>query len=347
MVRKYALPLLAAGLLFFAVLHVVGAHATPEKAAPPVTPTRSPFGRAVSGVGVVEAQTQNIAIASGLSGVVAEVPAQVGTRVRAGTVLFRLDDRAARAERKVREAGLASAQAQLARLDSLPRPEELPAAEARLGEARANLELHRRLHAISRNLHIRRAASREELVQREQAHQAAAAGAARAEADLTLLRAGPSQAEKDVARAAVEQARAQLKQAQAELDRLVVRAPVDGEVLRVNVCPGEFAEARAGQGLIVLGNVGRLHVRVEIDEHDIPRFHPGSAAAAALRGNPHVTFRLSFVRVEPYVIPKKALTNEGGERVDTRVLHVIYAVEPPAGGLYVGQQLDVSIDASR
>src|SRR5262245_18295700 len=103
MVRKYALPLLALGLLFVAVLHVVRAHSTPDKGAPPVTPGRTPFGKTVSGVGVVEAQTQNIAIASPLSGVVAEVPVEVDQPVVAGAVLFRLDDRALKAELKVRE----------------------------------------------------------------------------------------------------------------------------------------------------------------------------------------------------------------------------------------------------
>jgi multidrug resistance efflux pump len=213
-------------------------------------------------------------------------------------------------------------------------------------EARATLEKQKRLHGISRTLHKDRVASTEELLRREEALDVAAEQLARAQADLNLLRAGPSQAEKDVARAAVDQARARVTQTLIELDRLQVRAPVDGEVLQVNVRPGEYAAASPGAGLIVLGDVGRLHVRVEIDEHDIPRFRPGTAARGALRGNPQVTFGLSFVRVEPYVTPKKRLTNEGDERVDTRVLQIIFAVEPPAKGLYVGQQLDVSIEAA-
>jgi HlyD family secretion protein len=125
----------------------------------------------------------------------------------------------------------------------------------------------------------------------------------------------------------------------------VVRAPVGGEVLQVNVRPGEFAPAGPGRGLIVLGDVGGLHVRVEVDEHDIPRFRPGAAARAALRGNPRAGFSLRLVRVEPYVTPKRVLTNDSSERVDTRVLQVLYAVEAPRGALYVGQQLDVFIEA--
>jgi multidrug resistance efflux pump len=344
MFRKYAVPLLALALLTFAVVHVVRAHALPEKAAPPVPPGRTPFTRTVAGTGLVEAQTQNIAVGSPVSGLVVEVPVQVGQKVKAGAVLFRLDDRAAKAELKFRETDLKLARAERERLDRFPRDEERPAAEARVREAEANLSLQERLLGITRRLGAR-AASREELVQRQQAYQTAQEQLTRAKADLNLLESGAWAPDKEVARAKEEKARAQREQALTELDRLVVRAPVDGEVLQVNVRPGEFAATGTGQALLVLGNVGRLHVRVEIDEHDIPRFRPSARAWAAPRGNPRANYPLTFVRVEPYVTPKKALTNDSGERVDTRVLQVIYAVETREAPLYVGQQLDVSIDA--
>ena len=130
-----------------------------------------------------------------------------------------------------------------------------------------------------------------------------------------------------------------------DFDRLVVRALVDGEVLQRNVRPGEYVGAPPGQALIVLGNVGTLHVRVDIDEHDAPRFRPGAAARGSLRGDPAHQFPLRFVRVEPYVIPKKSLTGDNTERVDTRVLQVIYSVESKQMPLYVGQQMDVFIEA--
>jgi hypothetical protein len=68
-------------------------------------------------------------------------------------------------------------------------------------------------------------------------------------------------------------------------------------------------------------------------------------AVAKLRGDPKQEFPLRFVRVEPYVIPKKALTGDNTERVDTRVLQVIYAIDTRGTPLYVGQQLDVFLAA--
>jgi hypothetical protein len=83
---------------------------------------------------------------------------------------------------------------------------------------------------------------------------------------------------------------------------------------------------------------------VDIDEHDIPRFKAGAPARASLRGAPEQSYPLTFVRVEPYVIPKKSLTGDNTERVDTRVLQVIYALEVNGKPVYVGQQMDVFID---
>jgi hypothetical protein len=81
---------------------------------------------------------------------------------------------------------------------------------------------------------------------------------------------------------------------------------------------------------------------VDVDERDLPRFRPGANAVAYPRGETSQQLRLLFVRVEPLAIPKKALTGDNTERVDTRVLQVIYAIEP-SREVYVGQQVDVFI----
>jgi hypothetical protein len=52
---------------------------------------------------------------------------------------------------------------------------------------------------------------------------------------------------------------------------------------------------------------------------------------------------LRFVRVEPYLIPKKSLTGDSTERVDTRVMQVLFAIAPGTK-ILPGQQLDVFID---
>jgi multidrug resistance efflux pump len=343
--RKFGLPLLALGLMTFAVLHVVRAQHSPPSPPPVVEPARSPFARTVAAAGIVEAQTENIAVGSHLPGVVVEVYVKVGQKVKKGDALFRLDERQLAAELKYRRAALAAARAQLERLEQMPRAEELPPSEAKVRETRANLRNMEDLAARARTLAARRAVAEEELVTREQAARVAAEQVARAEADFALLKAGAWAPDKEVARTAVAQAEAQVGQTQTDLERLTVRAYVDGEVLQVNVRPGEYVGAPPGQALVVLGRVDRLHVRVDVDEHDIPRYRAGAPARAMLRGDPRQQHDLTFVRVEPYVVPKKSLTGDNTERVDTRVLQVIYAAASGQGRLYVGQQVDVFIEA--
>jgi multidrug resistance efflux pump len=344
MIRKVLLPLAAVALFFFALLHVLRAQQTGPKPVPPVTPSQSPFGSAVAGAGLIEPQTENISVGAYFPGVVTQVRVKVGDSVRKGDVLFRLDDRQLQAELRMRRANVAAAETQLERLRAMPRPEEVPPSEAKVREARANLidqeDQHRRTEVLS----SQGAVGAEERVRRAQAFRMAREQLVRAEAEYKLLKAGAWQPDLKVAETAVNTALAQLEQTQTDLKRLEVTALVDGEVLQVNVRPGEFVGAPPGQALVVLGNVSQLHVRVDVDEHDIPRFRPGAPARAMLRGDPRHEFPLRFVRVEPYVIPKKSLTGDNTERVDTRVLQVIYAVENSARKLYVGQQVDVYIN---
>ena len=271
---------------------------------------------------------------------------KVGQHAKAGDPLFRIDDRDRKAELKVRQAMLADAIAALERLEAMPRPEELPAAEAKVKETKADWDNWEQQWSRGEKLVATRAISEEEFSERKQSAVQARERYNRAVADLNLLKAGSWDPDKRVAKSAVERVQSQINQAQTELDRLTVRALVDGEVLQVNVRPGEFVGATAGQALIVLGSVTQLHVRVDIDEYDIPRFITDAPARATLKGQRSDFFPLKFVRIEPYVVPKKSLTGDNTERVDTRVLQVIYAIDTTGKRLFVGQQLDVFIDAS-
>ncbi len=86
-------------------------------------------------------------------------------------------------------------------------------------------------------------------------------------------------------------------------------------------------------------------MRVDIDENDAWRFNKQKHAVAFLRGNRHIKVDLTLAYVEPFVIPKKSLTGDSTERVDTRVLQALYSFERKQMPLYVGQQMDVFIEA--
>lgn len=150
--------------------------------------------------------------------------------------------------------------------------------------------------------------------------------------------------EVNVAHAQLEAARAQVAQNQVCLERLTIRAPRTGTILQVNIRPGEYASATPKNAAMVLGEVERLQVRADVDEQNAPRLQAGQIATAYLKGDTTQPIELRFVRVEPYVVPKTSLTGGSTERVDTRVLQVIYSFEKPKDRpVYVGQQVDLFV----
>jgi len=347
MITRYGLPLAAAVLLAAALVYVLGASKPEPPPPPPESPPRNPYANAVAGTGIVEPQTENIAVGATVPGVVVEVFVHVNQKVKAGDKLFRQDDRELQAMLKLRKAALAQADAELTRLKNLPRTEDKPLALAKVTEAEENLSDKLDLLNRGEQLLKTRSMSEEEQIRRRKAYTIAKSQLDQAQAQYELLLAGSWKYDLEVAQRAVEQSQAQVDQVTTDLDRLVVRALVDAEVLQVNVRPGEFVGTTAGQAFVMLGNVTQLHIRASIDEHDIPRFREGAPAEALLRGKPDEAYELRFVRVEPFVVPKKSLTGENTERVDTRVLQVIYAVVKAPKQLYVGQQVDVFIDVDR
>jgi len=344
---KKTVPIMGAIALLFAVTAVIAMRPVQHKEPPPFPPPAKQLDSAVGAVGLVEANTENIAISTAVSGLVTAVYAGAGDKVRAGQPLFSLDDRELRAELQVRRSELNLAQSQLEKLQRLPRPEDIPPAEARVQEAQANFRDAKIQLDLIESVSDRRAIREEDLQRRRQAAKAAEAKLGGAKAELSLLNAGAWQRDLEIARAQVVLAESQVKRVITNIDRLTMRAPVDGIVLQSNVRLGQFAQTGSlTTPLMILGSVSPLHVRVDVDEHDAWRVRKGAPAVASPRGNGSLRIPLQFVRFEPYVIPKKSLTGDNTERVDTRVLQVIYRIAAESSSLFVGQQLDVFLDGA-
>lgn len=148
----------------------------------------------------------------------------------------------------------------------------------------------------------------------------------------------------DLMKAKIGEVQAQINHAQTTKERLIVRAPINGQIFDLKVRVGEFAQAGSlGEPLIRMGDITTYHVRVEIDEENAIKITKNSVAKGYKRGTPKDPINLKFVRFEPYVRPKKNLSVEG-QRVDTHVLQIIYALEKTRVAPYVGEQMDVYID---
>lgn len=316
MVLRFLLPVLSAvGVSLGIYYATVLADIPPPQPAQLGLPPSSPYADAISGAGLVEASGRNIAVAAALPGVVVAVQVLPGDEVRAGAPLFRLDDRDARAQLAVQQAAVLSA-------------------GARVGEVRAVLaDLSDQLQRAER-LKPGVSIAGDLLDRRRFAVRTAQAQLASAEAER-------------------DRSQAMLRAAEVTLERLTVNAPSDGTVMQVNIRPGEYVvPGAAGDPPVLLGQLHPLHLRLSVDEADSWRVRPGAPATAFLRGNSAVAFPMRFVRVEPYVRPKTALTGSNAERVDTRVLELVYAFDNATGGreampsLYVGQQLDAFVEVA-
>jgi len=344
-VLRFGVPIIAAVLLAFGVVSVLQSRPVRPPTIPASAPPVAAYPRTVAGVGLIEASSENIAISTPVSGLCTQVYVKVGERVKAGQKLFSLDDRDLQAELGVRRRSLEVAQAQLEKLLRAPRPEEVPVAEARVAEAEQTLADASVQQRLIESVTDRRAVREEDLQRRRIATKAAEARLRQAKADLALLKAGAWREDVQIARAQVALAEGQLRRVQTDIDRLTVTAPMDGQVLQSNIRLGEYAQSGPlAKPLMVFGRVSVLNVRTDVDEHEAWKVQANAKAYATVRGSTGTRIPLRFVRFEPYVVPKKSLTGDSTERVDTRVLQVIYEVDGATVPLYVGQQLDVFIE---
>lgn len=345
---KYVvLPLLAVGGIVAAAV-TVNKQSKPAPAPPPlVPPSGSPFAGRVSGSGIVEPSSELILLGAPVSGLVEEVPVVEGQRVKRGDPLFVIDRRTLRSQLAGAEARLLAAEAKLAQAKSLPKPETLAQAEARAEQART--AVNDAQGRLDRLLAVGEAGalSRNERPTREFELANAKARLAEAEANVAFVRRGTYPEDLKVVESEVAIARAEAESLRTELDRCIARAPIDGTVLRIEARPGEYAAAGPGAEVqMQLGALDPLHIRVDIDELDAWRFDPKGKAIAALRGGRQQSFPLRFVRRLPTMQPKRALTGENAERIDTRVMQLIYAFEDPNAPVSTGQLLDVYIEGA-
>ena len=145
-----------------------------------------------------------------------------------------------------------------------------------------------------------------------------------------------------------KQAEAAIEVTTSRIARSTIRAPLDGQVLQINIHVGEAADVNPfdNKPHMIFGQTDPLHIDVDVDEDDAWRIREGAPAIAYVRGNSSISVPLKFLYIEPFIIPKAALTGDNTERVDTRVLQVVYEFRRGNLPIYPGQVMDVYIEGS-
>ena len=302
--KKLSFYLSVAGIVG-TVLLVNKLRQVPPAPAPLAEPARSPYTNSVAGTGIIEASRENVKIGAPKGGLIQKVHVQVGSKVKQGAPVIQLDSREACAQLFTMEAQL---EAMKASLES----EKVLLAD--------NEDQFNRTDTLAKQ----NVASVDELNRKEFALRAMKTRVAKTEAD-------------------IKAAAAQVDLAKTNIDILMVRAPRDGTILQVNVREGEYAGTTPTEPLMILGETEKLQIRADVDEQNAPLVVANQPAIAFLKGDTKNPIPLRFVRIEPYVVPKRSLTGDSAERVDTRVLQIIFEFDRPSTPLYVGQQMDVFI----
>ncbi|KAF0204975.1 MAG: Multidrug resistance efflux pump, partial [bacterium] len=308
------------------------------------------YDKTIAGAGIIEAAGRNIQITPPIPGQVTQIFVKEDDIVKKGDRLLQIDDREQLAKITSAEANIARAEATLATTQA-----EIATQMAAEQSALANVEQLQALLSDSEQI----LSSNEKLYQSGvipyltfntslKARDAAKARVQQAQAQVEQTRAilNSTRAKTSEAEADLKVLKAQRNELLVTLQRLTVTAPQAGRILQVNMRLGEMLASNSLQPAIILGETDSLQVRVDIDEVNAARVSAGSQAIAHLKGDASKKILLDFVRIDPYILPKKSLTGDNTERVDVRVLQVIYKFQPPGFSVYVGQQVDVFIDAA-
>jgi RND family efflux transporter MFP subunit len=239
----------------------------------PVSEHRLELGQIVAevmGTGTLEARVKS-AISPKIAGRIEKLLADQGDQVKAGQLLFTLDDADLKRQAEIAEANIASSQAALERL------------KADQAQAAAVLEQARQNHGRIQKLVTQNAATAEDSDKATEAMGVAQAGVARAEAALLEGRKQLVAAEKNLA------------YRQALLADSRVSAPFDGLIVRRFRDPGDIVVP--GSPALTLVSLDEIWVSAWVDETEMARLRVGQPARVVFRSEPQRSYQGRVARL--------------------------------------------------
>jgi HlyD family secretion protein len=230
-----------------------------------VAVVRGDLAEQVIGTGVTK-PLRFVVVQSEIPGVVTQVRVDDGDRVQRDDILVELD-------RDRLESHVAELRAALDMAQAHARYDVVGKGELDLAEAERNLERASRLAE-------QKVASPERLEQTERAVQRA------------RIALSDARAEAAARRAAVARAEAALRLAEKNLEKSVIRAALDGVVVRREVEVGSAVTdlEHGGTVIAVLADDGSIHVLAEVDENDISKVRSGQPAEVRIDAFPNQEF---------------------------------------------------------
>ena len=323
------------------------------------TPAANPYANGIYANGIIESYQgsgENVVLYAEVAGPVIAIPATEGQSVHKGDSLAVIDPSVQERTVAQQKAQAEAARTLLAELRAQPRPEALEVARAQVESATATLrQLDDTLAKLRHSSELDpRSVSREALDTASNASHVGEANLQVAKRQFELTRAGAWSYDIQNQERLAAALQAQYEASAALLQKYTIRAPIDGTVLSINMALGGYVSPQGTYGsytqgmgpvIVMTGSQQYLGVRVYVDEILVHRL-PAAASIVAkmqIRGT-DLTVPLQFVRLQPYVTPKIELSDQRSERVDLRVLPVLFRFEKPKElHVFPGQLVDVYI----
>lgn len=286
--------------------------------------------------GYVEGDFLNIGAEE--SGRVVSLNVKEGDAIKAGTLLFNLDDTTAQADLTSAQTALMAAQAKLADLESGARQPEIEALIAQRDQAQASLELSRIQFARQQRLVDSGTRPKEVLDEARAELERDQARIAEITKDIEVAQLGSRINQIEAARQEVEAARAALDKAQYRLEQRSVDAPASGQVSEIVARPGEVVAA--GMPVITMLPPGNLKVRFFVPQDRMASIGRGDEVSISCDGCPSaVTARVTFVAEEVEFTPPVIFSDESRDKL---VVMMEARPEKPVDFLRPGQPVDVA-----
>jgi HlyD family secretion protein len=337
--------------------YIYGLHGALQ--APAFNPAVNPYAKGIYAEGIVESYQnngENINIYPEVPGRIVDIPIHEGQLVHSGTILLRMDDSVQRATAEQQKSQAEAAQAMLEELRSEPRKETFEVSEAQLTYAHAQLknaqdELQKQQASYQMNP---KSVSRYTLDDAINAVKVAAANLKVVQKQYELTKAGAWIYDIRNQEKTYEAGEKAYLSSSALLAKYTITAPADGTILAIEAAVGSYVTpqgtydtyTQGSDPVIVMGaSETYISVRCYIDEILIHRLAPGPQMRAQMfiRGT-NTSVPLEYVRIQPYVSPKIELSDQRLERVDVRVLPVIFRFAKPKNlAVYPGQLVDVYV----
>jgi HlyD family secretion protein len=330
---------LSAALYWCAILILLWAMQLPGKAQSRVDGKETGQVWAAVAPGVVEPRSGQIKIAAPVVGRVSEVLVKINDKVATDEPLLRLDDEDAQGR-------VASAQAQVA-MRKKARNEKSAGkaanrrdAEDAVADAEATVVDAR--NTFDKAVHAKRSGSGSDAAVTA-VHTAWMRAQDNLERERSQLRKIEGQSGTPLPTQLEGQlnvARTELRVAFAELERLTIRAPIAGTVLKVDVKVGEVAAPSLSQPLLLLGDLSQLRVRAELDEHNTGKIKVGEAVIVRAEAFPGQTFAGKVAAIAP-LVQSARLVSPGSRNLTDFSINEVMVDLNETGPLIAGMNVDV------